>query len=158
MIARELLTRWLWRSKPRDIVTTLPVIFVQAKMRLERAIEVLRPFARSGKGSRRCKLEYADGLNSLSHDQSPAQGVDTCEEALSVLAGLGALDWSGLDAASAWADTADSQARELVALSRMDEAERVERQALKLAEGVVERRPTDLRARKDFVLHFGPAG
>jgi tetratricopeptide (TPR) repeat protein len=56
--------------------------------------------------------------------------------------------------ASTWADTADSQARELLGLGRIDEAEQAERQGLKLAEGVIERRPNDLHALQD--LYFAP--
>jgi len=125
---------------------------------LERAVEVLRPFAGSPKARRRTKLEYVDSLNYLSHAQNPEQGVVTCQEALDLLSVLGALDGSDLDAASAWADIADSQAREMLALGRIDDAARVEQQAEKLAEGIVERRPNDLRARKDLFWAPGLLG
>jgi serine/threonine protein kinase len=117
---------------------------------LNHGLEVLRPFAFSNDASRQTKLLYCDLLNFLSHAQKAEQGVASCEEALRILAGLGALNLSDLDAASAWSDIADSQAREMFALGRFDEAERQERQGLKLAQGVLEQRPSDLRARRDI--------
>ena len=117
---------------------------------LNRGVEVLRPFALPTGASRRTKLLYCDLLNFLSHAQKAEQGVASCEEALRICAGLGALNLSDLDAASAWSDIADSQAREMFDLGRFDEAERQERQGLKLAQGVLEQRPSDLRARRDL--------
>ena len=117
---------------------------------LERAAETIRPFALATNASRQSRLLYADVLNRLSHAQKYEQGAATCQEALSLLEGLGALNWTDLDAASAWADIADSQARELLDMGRIEEAEGLERQGLKLAEGVLERRASDLRARRDL--------
>ena len=85
---------------------------------LQRGLEVLRPFALSPNASTRSKLLYADLLNFLSHAQKFEEGVATCQGALSILEGLGVLNWSDLDAASAWADIADSQAREMLGLVR----------------------------------------
>jgi serine/threonine protein kinase/tetratricopeptide (TPR) repeat protein len=120
----------------------------------KRALEVLQPLMLSGQAPSRVQLEYANILNYFSHTQKFEDGAATCNEALSILAGLGALDCRNLDAASSWADTADSQARELFGLGRIDEAEQVERQVLKLAESVVARRPNDLHALLD--LYFAP--
>ena len=117
---------------------------------LQQGAGILRPRATSPECSRRVKLEYARLLNLLSITQPPEQGVDTCEEALRILAGLGAMDLSDLTAASFWADTADSQAREALAIGRLDDAEGREKQALALAERVVARRPRDLKARMDL--------
>jgi tRNA A-37 threonylcarbamoyl transferase component Bud32/tetratricopeptide (TPR) repeat protein len=126
----------------------------EAAAMYRRAVEVLQPLVLSGKASIRLQLEYANLLNLFSHDQKYEESVTTCSEALSILAKLGALDCNNLDAASTWADTADSQAREMLALGRIDEAEQAERQGLKLAEGVIERRPNDLHALQD--LYFAP--
>jgi hypothetical protein len=121
---------------------------------LRRGLEVLKPLATSPEGSRRIKFAYADQLNMLSHVQTGDQGIAMCEEALRVLAGLGALDLSDLSAASAWADIADSEAREALAIGRIEEAERLEKQMQTLADEVLTRRPSDLRARLD--LTFAP--
>ena len=121
---------------------------------LEKGTTLLRPFATSAEGSRRVKLEYANLLNMYSHSQSHEAGIATCEEALRILGGLGALDLSDLSAASAWADIADSEAREMLSLRRVDDAERLEKQTQSLAQGVLARRPGDLRARMD--LFFAP--
>jgi hypothetical protein len=69
---------------------------------------------------------------------------------LHILAGLGALDWSDLSAASAWADVADSEAREALELGQLDDAERLEKQVGTLGAGVLARRPGDLRAKLDL--------
>jgi serine/threonine protein kinase len=121
---------------------------------LQQVFKIVRPFATSAEGSRRIKLEYANLLNVPSHAQPPEQGVVTCEEALRILAGLGALDISDLSAASAWADIADSEARESLEIGRLDDAERLEKQVQTLAKGVLDRRPGDLRAKMD--LFFAP--
>ena len=71
----------------------------------------------------------------------------TCEEALRVLAGLGALNMCDFAAASAWADIADSAARHALSFGGLDYAERMEKQVQTLSEGVLKRRPSDLRAR-----------
>jgi serine/threonine protein kinase/tetratricopeptide (TPR) repeat protein len=120
----------------------------------KKAIEVLHPLVLSGKASSRARVEYANTLNLLGENQQAQEGLATCNEALSILADLGALSCSNLAAASAWAETADTQARKLLLLERVDEAERLEIQSLKLAEGVLERRPNDLRA--IGVLYFAP--
>jgi serine/threonine protein kinase len=121
---------------------------------LRQGLDVLRPAATSANGSRRIKFAYADTLNVLSHVQTGDQGIAMCEEALHVLAGLGALDLSDLSAASAWADIADSEAREAMAIGRIEDAERLEKQMQSLAEAVLAQRPSDLHARLD--LTFAP--
>ena len=119
---------------------------------LQRTTHTMRPFATAAEGSRRVKLEYANLLNVPSHSQSPEEGVAICEEALLVLEGLGDLFLSDLNAASAWADIADSEARESLAIDRFDDAERLEKQVQTVAEGVLARRANDLRARRDLFL------
>ena len=121
---------------------TLPV--------LQRGIELLKPLATSAQGSRRVKLLYADFLGQLSHRQPSGQSIPLNEEAMRVLASLGALDWSDLTAASSWADEADTEARDSLAIGRLDDAVRLEKQTQTLAEGVLTRRPGDLRAMKDL--------
>jgi tRNA A-37 threonylcarbamoyl transferase component Bud32/tetratricopeptide (TPR) repeat protein len=148
--ARALAVALLAQGTYHEIAGNLP----EAAAALKRAVAVLQPFAQDSKGSERARLQYAVLLSFLCHAQKPEEGVATCNEAFRVLESLGALDWKDLDAASSWADTADSQARLLLGLGRIDEAERVQRQALKLAEGVVARRPSDLHAR--LVLSFVP--
>ncbi len=125
---------------------------------LDQAARALRPLAISADGSRRIKLEYANLLNHLSHAQPPEQGIGTCEEALRILTSMGALDLSDLAAASAWSDIADSEAREAFAVGRDETAERLEKQAQALAEGVLARRPGDLRARQDLYFAWDVLG
>jgi tetratricopeptide (TPR) repeat protein len=120
----------------------------------EQAVATLRPFAIAADGSRRVKLQYANLLNYLSHIQPPERGVVTCREALGILAGIGALDLSDLNAATAWADVADSKARHALAIGQLDDAEQLEKQVQTLMEGVLKRRPSDLRARRN--LMFAP--
>jgi len=119
---------------------------------LQKVFNTLRPMANSAGASRRIKLEYANLLNVPSHSLPLEEGVTACEEALRILEGLGALDLSDLNAASAWADIADSEAREAMRLGRLDEAERLEKQVQTVADGVLARRAGDLRARLDLIL------
>jgi hypothetical protein len=119
-------------------------------------LELLRPLALSEDGSRRIKLEYSTLANSFAFTQPPRQRAASYEEALHVLASLGALDLSDLSAASKWADIADSEAREYLSVGEVDDAERLEKQVQRLAEGVLSRRPTDLEARGD--LCWAPDG
>ena len=125
----------------RDPASTTPL--------LQRGVEVLKPLAISPEGSRRIKFLYAEFLDHFSHYQPLEKGVALCEEALGILAGLGALDLSDLTAATAWADTADSEARHAFKLGRLDDAERLEKQVYAKAEQVLSRRPGDLRAPAD---------
>lgn len=113
---------------------------------LEQAANLLRPLVRGPNPTRRVRQAYANTLNFLSHTQPKVQGVATCEEARQVLAGLGALDLSDLDAASAYADISDSEARHLLNLGRLDEAQKLEEKVFDMAEKVLAQRPGDLRS------------
>jgi len=121
---------------------------------LEQGIQILRPFALSTDGSRRIKLLYADLRIRVTIAQPPEQQLATYEDALSVLSGLGALELKDLTAASIWAGIADSEARVEARLGRFDDAERTEKQVQLLADGVIARRPADLRARVDRIQAF----
>ena len=114
---------------------------------LRRALEVVRPLARSDQATRRIKLEYATLLSLVSQREAYEQAVSDCREALDILAGLGVAEFSDLDAAAVWADTAAVRAAALFGLDRVDEAERVLREAEEIAEGVIERRPEHLMAK-----------
>lgn len=113
---------------------------------LVQAADLLRPLATSAKGSPQVKLAYAENLNYLSHTQPKPEGVNTAAEGRKVLAGIGALDLSNLAATAAYADLADSEARHLMALNRLDEAKVLEREVYSLAEQVLVKRPGDLRS------------
>ncbi len=116
---------------------------------LGQAADLLRPLAHKPDASRQVRQTYADILNMFSHSQPKDVGVATCEEALRILAGLGALDLSNLNAAAAYADTADSQARHLMSLGRIDEAQKLEHEVYDLTEKVLAQRPGDLRSLAD---------
>ncbi len=117
---------------------------------LQQGAHLLRPLVYGPNGSREVKITYADILNNQSHSmRSKEDAVAACEEALKILAGIGALDLSDLNATSVYADTADSQARHLMALGRYDEAERVEREVYDLAEKALAKRPGDLRSMRN---------
>jgi hypothetical protein len=64
------------------------------------------------------------------------------------------LELSNLNAATAWADLADSEARHSMAIGKLDEAERLEKQMQALMEGVLKVRAGDLRAKGN--LFFAP--
>jgi hypothetical protein len=116
---------------------------------LKDAANLLRPFAYAPDASRRVRQLYAQDLDYLSHALPPAQGVAICDEARKVLAGLGALNLADLDAASEYADTADSEARELVTLGQYEQAQQLEQQVYELVEKIIARRPGDLHAMQD---------
>jgi len=116
---------------------------------LVQAADLLRPMVYAPNGSRRARQLYGDTLNYLSHEQPLEKGVATCDEARNVLAGLGALDLSDLDATASYADTADSEARELLALGRIADAKALETQVYVLAEKVLGQRPSDLHSLSD---------
>jgi len=120
---------------------------------LPEAADLLRPLIQGGNASRQVKILYADVLNHASHSQSDtAQGVAMCEEARDVLAGMGALELKDLTAASVYADTADSQARHALALGRLEDAAKLEQQVYDIAEGVLAKRPGDIRSMKNRSL------
>jgi tetratricopeptide (TPR) repeat protein len=116
---------------------------------LKRAIELLRPFVYAPSASGRVKKLYADTLNYLSHAVSLDQGVADCDEARKVLSSMGALDLTNLSATASYADTSDSEARELVSLGRIAEAQTLEKQVFDLAEKVLAQRPNDLHSMSD---------
>ncbi len=113
---------------------------------LQQAADLLRPLVYGPNPSRRARQTYADTLNYLSHTLPLEQGVAACEEARKVLVGLGALDLSDLNAASAYADIADSQARHTLSLGRVEEAQKLETEVFEMAEKVLAQRPGDLRS------------
>jgi hypothetical protein len=119
---------------------------------LPRAAELLRPFLKGNDEARQARILYGDVLNYLSHAQEKEQAVATCEEARSVLAALGAVTLEDLTAASVYADTADSQARHALSLGRLEDAERLEREVYEIAEGVLAKRPGDIRSMKNRAL------
>ena len=116
---------------------------------LIRATDLLRPLVYAPNGSRRVRQLYADTLNYLSHTQPKVTAVATCKEARKVLVGLGALNLSDLDAASSYADTADSEARHLLSLGRIAEAQKLEQEVYDLAEKILLQRPADLHSLAD---------
>ena len=125
---------------------------------LIQAADLLRPLVQKPDSSRQVRQAYADTLNILSHTQPKETGVATCQEARKILEGLGALDLSNLNAASAYADTGDSEARHLMALGRIDEARKLESQVYDLTEKVLVQRPSDLRALADRFFAAGLLG
>jgi tetratricopeptide (TPR) repeat protein len=116
---------------------------------LSQSADLLRPLVYGAGPSRRIRLLYADTLNILSHSQSPDKGVASCGEARKVLVTLGALQLSDLDATASYADTADSESRELLSLGRVGDARALEQQVYDLAEKVLAQRPGDLHALSD---------
>jgi len=116
---------------------------------LNRAAGLLRPLVQKNEASRDVRQLYADVLNVYSHVQPFEAGVASCAEARKILVGLGALDLSDLNAAAAYADTADSEARHLMSLGRIDEAQTLEHEVYDLAEKILVQRPSDQRSLSD---------
>jgi tetratricopeptide (TPR) repeat protein len=116
---------------------------------LVQAADLLRPLVYAPNPSRRVRQLYADTLNPSSHAQPLEKAVAMCDEARKVLVGLGALDLSNLDATASYADTADSEARHLLALGRITEAQGLETQVYELADKILVRRPGDLHSLAD---------
>ena len=113
---------------------------------LVRAADLMRPYVGAKDASRQLKLTYAETLNYLSHAQDKEVGVATCREARALLATMGALELADLDATSNYADVADSEARHLSTLGRLDEAQALEEQVYDLAEKVLAQRPNDFHS------------
>ncbi|MGN6789291.1 MAG: nSTAND1 domain-containing NTPase [Rhodanobacteraceae bacterium] len=113
---------------------------------MDQAAALLRPLVNSPNPSRRVRQLYADTLNLVCLNQPPQQALATCDEALKTLQGLGALDFSDLDAAASWADVADTKAGELQGLGRMGEAQALEQQVFAMTEKVLAQRPGDLHS------------
>jgi tetratricopeptide (TPR) repeat protein len=116
---------------------------------MQEAADLLRPLISEPGASRQLKQLYADTLNYLSHTQPKEQAVATCEEARAILVSLGALDLSDLNAASSYADTGDSQARHLLSLGRIAEAQKLEAEVYAMADKVLAQRPGDLHSLAD---------
>jgi tetratricopeptide (TPR) repeat protein len=110
---------------------------------------LLRPLVYGSHPSRQVRQLYAQDLNILSHAQPAQTGVASCDEARKLLVGMGALDLSDLDATASYADVADSEARELLTLGRVTDAQKLEQQVYDLAEKVLTQRPGDLHAMAD---------
>jgi len=122
---------------------------------LPQAADLLRPYV--GK-SRESSILYADVLNHLSHQKPKEQAVEMCDEARAVLEKLGATRLDDLTAASIYADTADSEARHMWQLGRLEEAERLEREVYDIAERVLVQRPGDIRSMENRALAAGLLG
>ncbi|HXS74102.1 MAG TPA: hypothetical protein VN725_08650, partial [Rhodanobacteraceae bacterium] len=116
---------------------------------MRQAADLLRPLVYAPHPSRRVRQLYADTLNVFSHAQPMQKAVAMCDEARKILVGLGALDLSNLDATSSYADTADSEARHLLSLGRVAEAQKLEQQVYELADKILVKRPGDLHALAD---------
>ena len=119
---------------------------------LTQAADLLRPLVSQPEGPRQAKLLYGDILNHMSHAQPKEQGIASCEEGRRVLASIGAKTLEDLTAASIYADTADSQARHALVLGRNEDAERLELEVYEIAEGVLTKRPGDIRSMKNRAL------
>ncbi len=117
--------------------------------KLKRVADLLKPYVHEPDASRRIRQLYGDDLNYLSHAQPLEQGVATCDEARKVLETLGATRLADLDAAASYADTADSEARFLLTLGRVDEARRLEQQVYDLADKLLTQRAGDLHSMAD---------
>ena len=113
---------------------------------LIQAADLLRPLATAPGASRQVRRVYTDTLNYLSHTQPKEAAVATCKEARAILVDLGARKLTDLDVTSGYADVADSEARHLTALGRIEEAEKLEREVYDLTEKVLVQRPSDLRS------------
>lgn len=112
----------------------------------QQAADLVRPRAEKTGSSRRVRRVYADVLTLLSTVQPKETAIATCEDARKILVELGALDLSDLSATSAYGDTSDLEARHAMGLGRLDDAERLQREVMGLAEKVLAQRPGDLRA------------
>ena len=113
---------------------------------LEQAAGLLRPLVHQPGSSRQARRVYVDILNVYSHFQPKEEGIASCEEARPLLVGLGALDLTDLNAASAYGDTTNSEARHAMVLGRVEQAERLEREVYEIADKVLLQRPGDLRS------------
>lgn len=113
---------------------------------LEQAAALLRPLVYAPKPPRQSRQTYAEVLNYLSHTQPEETGVASTREARKILKGLGALELADLQATAAYADTADSEARHLGTLGRLEEAKVLAREVYGLAEQVLAQRPGDLQS------------
>ena len=119
------------------------------------AADLLRPFIGAPGTPKQLTITYADILNHLSHRGGGEKGIAMCDEARALLTGLGAVDLTDLNAASVYADTADSEARHALLLGRLEDSERLEHEVYDIAEKVLAKRPGDLRSMKNRALAAG---
>jgi len=114
---------------------------------IQPVVDRLRPIIAAGRSTRAMRLLQADLLQYLAHAQpDAAEGVKLCEESRTLLASMGATDFSDLTAASIYGDVTDSQSRMIMRLGRTDEAEKLAHIVDGIATKVLEQRPGDLRA------------
>ena len=125
---------------------------------LQQAANLLRPLVYGPNGSQRVRQLYADTLNYFSFSQTKPAAVATLNEARKVLAGLGALNLSNLDASASYADASDTESRFLVSLGRVSEAQALEKQVYDLTEKVLIQRPSDLHSMADRAYAAGLLG
>jgi hypothetical protein len=123
-----------------------------------RAADLLRPLARAPDASRRVRQLYANALSFAAFTQPLDQQLTTFDEARKVLEGLGALDLTDLNAASLYADTADTEARTLLQLGQIDKAQKLEQQAYDLTLKILARQPGNLHAMANRVYTTGLLG
>jgi tetratricopeptide (TPR) repeat protein len=114
----------------------------------QRSADLLRPLASKPDSSPGARREYAHALLFLgSRETSDESAITHLEEARTIFAETGALDFSDLNSASSYASVSNwlgNRSRYL----NSEESERFRREALRIAEGVLNRRPGDLRALK----------
>lgn len=116
------------------------------------AAHLLRPLMQVPATSRNTRMLYADILNYYSHSLPLEKRLAVCEESRKILADIGAKDMTDLRAASIYADTSDSQARHALLLGRVNEAEALEKEVYRIADGVLAQRPGDLRSMANRAL------
>jgi tetratricopeptide (TPR) repeat protein len=120
------------------------------------AEQLLRPFIDAGTASRQTRLVYADVLNYYSHRQTDKnESIAMCERARKILVGLGATDLTDLNAASVYADTADSESRHAMQVNRVEDAARLSAEVYDIAAKVLAQRPGDLRSMANRALASG---
>ena len=123
---------------------------ISIKTELEAGVALLRPIITSGRATRTAKLVQADLLQFLAHAQrDSANGIPLCEESRKILVEMGALDLSDLTAGSIYGDVTDTQSRMAQDLGLTDEAERLAKIVVDMADKVLAQRPGDLRAMKN---------
>jgi eukaryotic-like serine/threonine-protein kinase len=112
-----------------------------------RAVELLKPFGATDSGTVRNRKLYAEALLNLGRSESDHNAaIDALTEARRILAEIGALDLSNLNAASAYAHVCIYLGRRSEPLGRISDAERYYREALTITERVLAARPSDMRA------------
>jgi hypothetical protein len=119
---------------------------------LQETADLLRPWIKEPGTSAQTRMLYGDVLNYLSHTLPDGQDVAACEEARAILLDAGARNLADLRAASIYADTTDSQARQLLRMGKVAEAERLETEVYSYAEKVLAKRPGDLRSMANRAL------